>query len=164
MMPGGVRDKREDQSRGAMKARRNGFTLIELLVVIIIIGVLMGLMLPAFSKMRNKGRSTQRTTEAVAIRAAVKAYFLEYGYWPLSDTELSQTNVVVYSSNNKSLLDRLGVGNPTFNPKGILFFEVENYKREGNAYVDPWGSPYSVGMDPRYPNNDAEYQDGVHVW
>jgi type II secretion system protein G len=147
-----------------MKRQKQGFTLIELLVVIIIIGVLMGLLLPAFSKMREKGRRTQQSTEASAIRSALKAYFLEYGYFPMTDAELNQTNVVTYSgNNNKVLLDRLRVNNSSYNPKGILFFEVENYKLSGGAYVDPWGNPYSIRMDPRYPSNDADYQDGVSV-
>ena len=141
-----------------MKIRKHGFTLIELLVVIIIIGVLMGSLLPAFSKMREKGRSVQRSEEAAGIRSALKAYFLEYGEWPLTPGELAQTNIVTYGSDNKLIIDRL-----KFNSKGVLFIEVENYRLEGSAYVDPWGNPYQLRMDPRYPSNDAEYQDGVHV-
>lgn len=146
-----------------MKRMKNGFTLIELLVVIIIIGVLMGLLLPAFSKMRNKGREVQRSTEAAAIRAGIKSYFLEYGEWPLTDAELSQTNVVTYSSNNKQLLDRLRVDNSAYNPKGVLFLEIENYSRVADTYVDSWGNAYRISLDPRYPSNDAEYQDGINV-
>lgn len=62
-----------------------GFTLIELLVVIAIIAVLMGLLFPVVSSVQDRAKKTQAASDCAQIVTAVKAYFAEYGKYPVSD-------------------------------------------------------------------------------
>ncbi|MBS0656630.1 MAG: type II secretion system protein [Verrucomicrobia bacterium] len=79
-----------------MLARRSasprGFTLIELLVVIAIIAVLMGLLFPVVSSVQDKARKTQAASDCAQIVTAVKAYFAEYGKYPVSDVKQGDPN------------------------------------------------------------------------
>ena len=70
-----------------------GFTLIELIVVIAIILILMGLLFPAFSGVKNADNKASAGNDIMNITSAVKAYYTEYGKYPLLDDQASAGNL-----------------------------------------------------------------------
>src|SRR6266478_7397834 len=66
------------------KAKR-AFTLIELLTVIAIIGVLIALLFPAIKSALGKAEATKAQQGISGLATAFKAYYTEYGKWPVAD-------------------------------------------------------------------------------
>jgi prepilin-type N-terminal cleavage/methylation domain-containing protein len=128
---------------------RNAFTLIELLIVIAIIGILMSLLFPAVNSALDAARKAQAKNDVVQIATAITAYETEYGRLPTNSTTVSG-----------ALLTALTGQNPTENPRGIVFLEVQAQKKgksgtNGNGFVDPWTTttPYAIALDTDYDNN-----------
>jgi prepilin-type N-terminal cleavage/methylation domain-containing protein len=69
--------------------KRTGFTLIELLTVIAIIAILMGLLLPALNAAKNAARKSQAKNDLTQLVAAVKAFYTDYGVYPI-DPQIEQ--------------------------------------------------------------------------
>ncbi|HEY3899496.1 MAG TPA: prepilin-type N-terminal cleavage/methylation domain-containing protein [Chthoniobacter sp.] len=129
-----------------------GFTLVELLTVIAIIAILMGLLFPAINIAREQARKTQAKTDCAQITAAVKAYYSEYGKYPLPTTVTTQGNpqdIIFGQSQGSSVgsgfsnqqlfdilrnIDSTGAtppGQPNqYNPRAIVFFD-------GKTATDP---------------------------
>lgn len=145
---------------------RHGFTLIELLTVIAIIAVLMGLLFPVMGKVKESARRTQAKNDALAIVNAVKAYYTEYGKYPLIDSAKSSGKYT--SSTNNQLMNILRA-NPQgstqetqMNPRKIVFLEAGSAKGSGNVqkggigtdgiFYDPWGNGYEIWLDQDYDN------------
>jgi hypothetical protein len=121
---------------------KTGFTLIELLTVIAI--------------------------EVNSIVGAVKAYYTEYGKWPVvAGSQGAADTSKIFSSNNNELFDVLrsytGVGSVNaggvLNPRKIVFIEAKTTLNTSDpgvgsdgVYRDPWGKPYVIGMDLNYDN------------
>ncbi len=80
--------------RRVCRTRRSGFTLIELLVVITIIAVLAGLLFPVIGSVQDAARKTQAASDCGQIATAVKAYFAEYGKYPVADYKQGYDTVV----------------------------------------------------------------------
>src|SRR5947209_14700395 len=59
------------------------FTLIELLTVITIIAILMGLLFPAINIAKDQANKARARADVTGIAAAVKAYYTEYGKYPV---------------------------------------------------------------------------------
>jgi prepilin-type N-terminal cleavage/methylation domain-containing protein len=124
-----------------------GFTLVELLTVIAIIAILMGLLFPAINIAREQARKTQAKTDCAQITAAVKAYYAEYGKYPLPTNAVTPNNpqdVIFGQSAGSSLgsgfsnqqlfdilrnIDSTGgtpAGQPNqYNPRAIIFFDAK---------------------------------------
>ena len=94
------------------------------------------------------------------IITAVRAYYTEYGKYPIDSSNARGT--VVFSTDNNVLFDVLRncngatSGNP-LNPRGIVFLDVaaardQNHPKAGiqtstGIWFDPWGTPYQVAID-----------------
>lgn len=152
------------------------FTLIELLVVISIIAILAGLSFPAFTAVQNAARKTQAKSDETQIVAAIKAYYTEYGKYPVPGAATSTPDDYwIVADNNSYLIDVLradgqGWDSPTgsnLNPRRVTFLEVpyakdannprsgicplSNATKSGN-YYDPWGNSYRLRIDWDYDN------------
>ena len=132
------------------KASASAFTLIELLVVIAIIAILAGLAFPAVQGAMGSAKKAQARNDVNLLASAVKAFQLEYGRLPGSETVdgLAPANLIAtLTSSNAN------------NPRGIVFFEPKIAKGKKNGlstddgkYYDPWGKEYSVLLDYNYDN------------
>lgn len=153
------------------------FTLIELLAVIGIIGVLAALLLPAIKTVLLKSEITQAQTGISNLSTAFKAYYTEYGKWPISDTQTPGKYYVVDANMVALLLGTDveaplsaaqpatesggGLGGPsgTFqgNPHRVVFLQFQrsdigNVPGCSGCYLDPWKKPYFVDFDFTYAN------------
>ena len=70
---------------------RAGFTLIELLTVIAIIAILMGLLLPAMNAVKNSAKKSAAKTDLTQFVTAVKAFYTDYGVYPIDPAIEAQT-------------------------------------------------------------------------
>lgn len=146
-----------------------GFTLIELLTVIAIIAILMGLLFPAIGAVKETARKTQAKNDATQIINAVKAYYTEYGKYPVPAFAgaNSAEPVAADDAAHTAIMDALRVPDPTvtyaLNPRRIVFLEVPTAKsatapRGGigpspnNRFYDPWGGAYRIKIDANYDN------------
>jgi len=122
------------------RSRVSAFTLIELLTVITIIAILMGLLFPAIGIAKDQARKAEARSAVMGITTAVKAYYTEYGKYPLGlavtnfpnqDVVFGQTPTVTPkigppAGSNQLLFDILrntGATGPTYNPRAIIFFD-----------------------------------------
>ncbi len=158
-----------------MKTTRSaqGFTLIELLTVIAIIAVLMGLLFGAMGGVKDSGNKTKAKNDLLQIITATKAYYTEYGRYPLATTEVTDTLFGAGGTTNDNLFNVLrangqGRDNPAndnLNPRRIVFLEAPLAKAtlqrggiipdsEANAgqFFDPWGTGYYIAIDGDYDN------------
>jgi len=152
-----------------MAERQRAFTLIELLVVIAIIAILVGLLFPAFKAVQNQARNTQAKNDLTQIVNAVNAFYTDYGRYPLVTAD---TTYGPGGTANNLLVSVLRGTDATNNPRQIVFINPPYVKtaanpRSGiatqatningiavavNDYVDPWGTPYNLGIDGSYDN------------
>ena len=154
--------------RSPSRATR-AFTLIELLVVIAIIAILVGLLFPAFKAVQNQARQTQAKNDLTQIVNAVNAFYTDYGKYPLVTAD---TTYGPGGTANNVLFQVLRGLDTTNNPRQIVFINPPYVKTAANPrsgiatqattingiavaigdYVDPWGTPYNVGIDGGYDN------------
>ena len=161
--------------------KRSGFTLIEMLVVVAIIGVLLGLMMPAMMRVREQARERKANADRLALLNSIKAFFAEYNEWPLptEDREAaSQADmddpgerfVYTYSNDNARVVNQMRPDSD-LNFKKMHFLEEESFSRvdpdgeldDNGPLRDPWGHPYTIKIDIRYPGPDCEWARGVLV-
>jgi hypothetical protein len=104
--------------------------------------------------------------DTAEIAAAVKAYYIEYGKYPVRSP-----NGDVAIGNDSDELFKILIATPghEMNPRKVVFLSTEKPN-------DPWGSRYMIGIDADYNNHiDAKivgYSDvdaemlkaGVMVW
>lgn len=143
----------------------HAFTLIELLVVISIIAILAGLSFPAFTAVQNAAKKTQAKTDETQIVAAIKAYYAEYGKYPLAS--IKQGYDTLYGNypsafyDNSEVMDVLRATATTaaspnasdaLNPRKVVFFESPFTKTTTNPRS---GILSADAADPRGGNMKA---------
>ncbi len=164
------------------QCQSRAFTLVELLTVIAIIAVLMGLLFPAVSSVREAARKTQAKNDAAQIVTAVKAYYTEYGKYPVAIGAAGAAADTTFGSggtSNKDLFDVLRAippvpPAPLLNPRQIVFLEPPvakpNSRRGGiipdgetgaGEFYDPWGLPFLIRIDTNYDNSVENPYDGA---
>jgi prepilin-type N-terminal cleavage/methylation domain-containing protein len=168
---------------GARPARRHGFTLIELLIVIGIIGVLIGLLFPAVRGVMESARRQQARQGCKAIETAIKAYYNDYGRFPLqTSSAASQLYQPGTTAPAYLMMIRVLRGlDTTNNPRGIAYLDVPQKALfmgtvttpEGGyadsqygVFVDPWDMPFRVMADwanSNFVNVFGVNQSGVTV-
>ena len=150
---------------------RKHYTIIEMLVVISILGVLIAMGAPAAIRMMSKQKSTVAKQDIQAIVQAFKAYEAEYGRLPFATTQTTDivTSVASPAKNSMQLINELLDNSATDNPRGIKFLKwVDRYtsatatggtlgedSTTPDNWLDPWGSPYVVGIDYDYDGRVA---------
>jgi prepilin-type N-terminal cleavage/methylation domain-containing protein len=148
------------------------FTLIELLAVIGIIALLVALLFPAIKGSLQKAEVAQAQTGISNLSTAFKAYYTEYGKWPINDTQPWDYMV---DANMVALLTGADIGaganpGPTKeldgaivgpsgqfqgNPRKIAFLQVKQsdlgaFNNAPGFYLDPWKKPYYCAFDVTY--------------
>jgi len=154
----------------AVKVTKRAFTLIELLTVIAIIAVLMGLLFPAVGAAQEAARKTQAKNDLVNMVNSIKAYYTEYGKYPMT-TAVSSSGKYEEGNNDQLFNVLRGLSTLTgeqlaLNPRKIVFIETPTAKGTGDKkkggigdtgsqlgkYLDPWGNPYRIWIDFNYDN------------
>jgi prepilin-type N-terminal cleavage/methylation domain-containing protein len=138
------------------RPRLAAFTLIELLTVIAIIAILAGLLFPAIQSSLKKAEAAKAKTGVANLATAFRAYYTEYGKWPISNTSTVTYDVdnfmvgLFKGSNVVSAASPSG----TFqgNPRGIVFLDFKAEELKASGFVDPWNQPYHVRFDTDYVN------------
>lgn len=135
--------------RGARAGRRRGFTLIELLIVIGIIGILISLLFPAVRGVIESARRQQTRQACKAIETAVKAYYNDYGRYPLQGTLSAALNSQPHTYTSYDQLIRILRGlDTTHNPRAIAYLDVpQGALNPAGLFVDPWDQTFGVTAD-----------------
>lgn len=129
------------------------FTLIELLVVITIIAILAGLLLPAIGSVKRRAKVTKVQTVVANLTTAFRAYYTEYGKWPVSTAgDLDMTNSFVSLLNGQDINGPINGVTYLGNPRKIAFFDFKGEEIKTGAFLDPWNTAYHVRFDTDYAN------------
>jgi len=133
--------------------RRPGFTLVEMLVVICVITILVGLTASATFSARQKAYTATAHQECEQIAAAFKSYWLAHAReknkekrgWP---APFNDPNGVDWTDLNKDNMK--GILGDESNGDGIVYLALDDNQFETDrTYVDPWGNPYQIKIDPK---------------
>ena len=137
------------------------FTLIELLVVIAIIAVLASLGFAAMRGALESGKKAQARNDVQQIAAAVRAFQLEYGRMPSS-----QTGGDSYTDDNASVIKALIGKDEDLNPRNIGFLSPKTTQTgkggmdpSSSTFYDPWGNSYFIKLNTDYDNVVEYYGD-----
>jgi len=158
------------------------FTLIELLVVVAIIAVLAGLTMSVTKGVMDTARKVSAKNDLVAIVTAVKAYYTDYGHYPLQTSVTTDAgavfgspgggatnddlmNVLRFATADPAVTDPLTIDPNSLNVRQTRYLEVAFAKNSKSGivptgtlkgqWVDPWGVPYVVFIDGDY-NSDID--------
>jgi type II secretory pathway pseudopilin PulG len=150
--------------------RTSAFTLIELLTVIVIMIILAALLFPAIKLALTKGEISKAQSAVQNLSGALRAYYTEYGKWPITDTA-NQTYIAdQYLVGLLKGSNVLTTANPTGtylgNPRGIVFMEFKQADLDASSnFIDPWKKPYRFRLDVTYINQvmDPFTQGGTVV-
>ncbi len=158
------------------------FSKTGLLVIGAVALVLGALLFPALNGQTERGPRPFEKNDMLNLRAALKAFRLEYGRYPFAEGENAFTNEV-----EQGKLMRVLTGDDDGeNPRRIAFFEgptatkrqidgkmryARGFSPETGALLDPWGSFYRIIMDANGDgrvigpySDDDEIRTGPILW
>jgi len=128
--------------------------------VIAIIGVLVALLFPAVKSVLLKAETTKAQAAISGLSTAFRAYYTEYGKWPIADSVPGAYNVdtplygILKGENNTTI-----IGSRTYqgNPRNIVFLEFKAADLvvpsvNTTNFVDPWKRAYYCTFDVTYVN------------
>lgn len=142
------------------------------------LGIFFSLLPHSGGTARDQARKAEAKTAVAGITAALKAYYTEYGKYPLDDLdERSGKSDILFGVtegfSNARLFNllRYNTSSPEtakYNPRGIVFFDGRTVSdpaqpRSGfipdsanaanaGAFFDPWGNEYRIAIDANYDN------------
>ncbi len=131
-------------------------------MVISIIAILVGLAFPVIGGMLDRAKKVQAKNDLTQIVTAITAFYTEYGKYPVSGAPTSENDA--YAGDNAPLFDVLRGNEPTQNARNIPFLTLPAAKDtaqpkagigSNRQFYDPWGTPYSIGIDLNYDNKIA---------
>ena len=129
-----------DAMKERKQGRRAGFTLVEMLVVVCIVTILVGLTANAAFSAQQKARKATATQECEQVAAAFKAYWLAKQAWP---KPFDNKNGVAWTDLDAKNLEVLR------GKDGTVYLDLNDDRIEdGQKFLDPWGHPYQVMIDP----------------
>ncbi len=164
------------------------FTLIEMLAVIGIIALLVALLFPAIKSALIKSEATRAQGGISNLNTAFKAYYTEYGKWPISDTAATwnyviDANMVALLSGSDieppysaalPTIESFGVVGGTHgqfqgNPRKIAFLQFKqsdlgNVPNCTGCYLDPWKKAYYVKFDVTYAGVIPSPFESTNYW
>lgn len=131
--------------------RDKGFTLMELMIVIAIIMILAGAIAVKIGSSTQSAKIAKATKECEEIATAVKAFYLDTGYWPTPIYYATGDDTGVLTSpitSGKNVLDERG---DSLNPGGLEDFTWNGpYLETENWPKDPWEIRYyGIGISGR---------------
>lgn len=128
--------------------KRNGFTLIELLIVMAIIGILIGLLFPAIKAAIEGARRAQALTACKQIETAIKAYYNDYGRFPMQSTAAGDWNYLTTApGTHVALMNCLRGLDAVNNPRNISYLDVPEKSLSSGSMLDPWDNAYQIRAD-----------------
>lgn len=130
-----------------------GFTLVEILVVICVITILIGLTASATFSARQKAYTAAAHQDCEQIVAAFKSYWLAHGEWPASAKTAVTDDPDKWTDLTKDLMKDILGGDKD----GLVYLALDEKQFEDDGtYVDPWGNPYQIKIDPK---TEVELED-----
>ena len=159
----------------SIRRARLGFTLVELLTVIAIIAILMGILIPTIGAVKQTAKKTQAKSDAIMIVNAVKAFYTEYGRYPVPEGSSATGDLsFLTAEDNKKIMDVLRAEEAGTNPVNFrkkVFMEGTVAKKDGRygiqsdgTFLDPWDVVYKIVIDTDYDEKilGGDYGD-VHT-
>lgn len=107
---------------------------------LILAPLLAGLILPAVVRAQEQAKAEKAQAQAMEIRAALLAYFDEYGHPPVVRDAAATADV--QTSTAGGLLAILHGRQRDLNPRGKVFLANPEADR-----LDPWGRPFQILLD-----------------
>jgi len=169
------------QPGARLRVRLLSYSLIEVVTVIAIISLVASLLVTVVGAVKETARRTHAQSDLAQLVAAVRAYYLAYGVYPVRrDQEGAE---VTFATDNSELMNVLrdvpegANAEHRLNPKGIKFIEVPaahdpNRPHAGichGCWYDPWGPQrgkpesgvYHVRIDAAYKNEVTDPYPGA---
>lgn len=122
----------------------SGFTLVELLTVVAIIAILIGLVGAAAFSARQRAYRATAQTEAQQLAAALRSWWIANRTWPPG---FSTGDAVEVTRGMLKPLMGYGTGVSYLNAPPDRF-ETQDENDDAAKFLDPWGEPYTVKLDP----------------
>lgn len=143
---------------------RGGFTLVEILTVIAIISILVSILVPLAGRAKETALKRRAALEMQSIKVAAMQFHDDHHYmpWPTNATTKARVGDDMWTTDDPAtqapVMDLLTTNNAM--KKLYLQIPEKSQLKVGPsiAFVDPWGSPYQIGMDR---NMDGQVE--VHV-
>lgn len=139
-----------------------GFTLVEILTVVAIIATLIGLVGSAAYSARRRAYRTTAQAEAQQLATALRSWWIANRTWP-SGFNADGNEHEVTRGMLKPLMGMDGKSRVAYINIPPDRFETTDENDDDAKFLDPWGEPYTVKIDPpdEIETEDATIYEGV---